>query len=127
VFGMSRLGWATGSAKLRPRFHFAMFLAHDLETTQSPVRTDGRGNLSMTGFYGWAALAALGFLTVMALVSRPEQIWSNLYVLAICWAAGALFTAVKRFEPNRWLALLLMILIFGIGAAAVARQLGASR
>jgi len=80
----------------------------------------------MTGFYGWAAFAALGFLTVIALVSRPEQIWANVYVLAICWIAGVLFIAVKRLEPNRWLAILLMLLIFGIGAAAVARQLGAS-
>ena len=40
----------------------------------------------MTGFYGWAAFAALGFLTVIALVSRPEQIWSNAYALAICLA-----------------------------------------
>jgi len=80
----------------------------------------------MTGFYGWAAFAALGFLTVIALVSRPEQIWSNAYALAICLAAGVLCTAVKRLEPNRWLAILLMLLIFGIGAAAVARQLGAS-
>ena len=80
----------------------------------------------MTGFYGWAAFAALGFLAVMALVSRPQQIWANVYVLAICLIAGVLFTAVKRLEPNRWLAILLMLLIFGIGAAAVARQLGAS-
>jgi hypothetical protein len=80
----------------------------------------------MSGLYGWAALAALGFLAVMALVSRPEQMWANVYVLAICLIAGVLFTAVKRFEPNRWLAILLMILICGIGAAAVARQLGAS-
>ena len=80
----------------------------------------------MTGFYGWVALAALSFLALLALISRPDQIWANVYVLAICLAAGALFTAVKRFEPNRWLAILLMILIFGIGAAAVARQLGAS-
>jgi hypothetical protein len=80
----------------------------------------------MTGFYAWAVLAALGFVAAVTLISRPEQMWANVYVLAICLAAGALFTAVKRFEPNRWLALLLMLLIFGIGAAAVARQLGAS-
>jgi hypothetical protein len=80
----------------------------------------------MTGFYAWAALAALGFVAVVTLIRRPEQMWANVYVLVICLAAGLLFTAVKMFEPNRWLALLLMILIFGIGAAAVAKQLGAS-
>jgi hypothetical protein len=80
----------------------------------------------MSELYGWATLAALSFLAVMALGSRPEQIWANLYVLAICLAAGALSTAVKRFEPNRWLAILLMILVCGMGAAAVARQLLAS-
>lgn len=61
----------------------------------------------MSGVYGWAALAALGFVAVVTLISRPEQMWANVYVLMICLAAGALFTAVKRFEPNRWLALLL--------------------
>jgi hypothetical protein len=76
----------------------------------------------MTGFYAWAALAALGFVAVVTLISRPEQMWANAYVLVICLAAGLLSTAVKMFEPNRWLALLLMILIFGIGAAAVAKH-----
>jgi hypothetical protein len=80
----------------------------------------------MTGLYMWAALAALAFLAAVTLISRPEQMWANVYVLMICLAAGVLFTAVKRFEPNRWLALLLMLLIFGIGATAVARQLGAA-
>jgi hypothetical protein len=80
----------------------------------------------MTGFYAWAALAALGFVALVTLISRPEQMWANVYVLMICLVAGALFTAVKRFEPNRWLAFLLMLLIFGTGAAAVARQLGVS-
>ena len=80
----------------------------------------------MSGFYTWAALAALGFVAAVTLISRPEQMWANVYVLAICLAAGALFTAVRRFEPNRLVAFVLMLLIFGIGAAAVARQLGAS-
>jgi hypothetical protein len=50
--------------------------------------------------------------------------WTNLYVFTICVAAGALFTAVNKFEPNRLLAYLLMFLILGVGVAAVARQLG---
>jgi hypothetical protein len=80
----------------------------------------------VTGFYVWAAIAPVGFAAAVTLISRPEQTWTNLYVLTICFVAGALFTAVRRFEPNRLLALVLMLLIFGIGAAAVARQLGAS-
>ena len=86
----------------------------------------------MTRFFIWAAIAALGLIAAVTLISllqhkvNAEQMWANLYVFTICLLAGALFTAVKRFEPNRWLAILLMILIFGIGAAAVARQLGAS-
>ena len=80
----------------------------------------------MTGFYAWAALAAFGFVAAATLISRPEQMWANLYALMICLAAGVLFTAVKKFEPNRWLAIVLILLIFGIGAAAVAKQLGAS-
>jgi hypothetical protein len=31
----------------------------------------------MTGFYAWAALAALGFVAVVTLISRPEQMWAN--------------------------------------------------
>jgi uncharacterized membrane protein YbjE (DUF340 family) len=50
--------------------------------------------------------------------------WTNLYVFTICLAAGALFTAVNKFEPNRLLAYLLMFLLLAVGAAAVARQLG---
>jgi uncharacterized membrane protein YoaK (UPF0700 family) len=80
----------------------------------------------MTGFYLWAAIAALGLVAAATLMSRPEQTWTNLYVLMICLVAGAMFIAVKRFEPNRLLALVLILVIFGIGAAAVARQLGAS-
>ena len=49
--------------------------------------------------------------------------WTNLYVFTICLVAGALLTALNRFEPNRLLALVLMFLILGVGAAAVARQL----
>ena len=80
----------------------------------------------MTRFYMWVAIAAIGFVAVVTLVNRTEQMWTNIYVLTICLVAGALFTVVNRFEPNRLLAFVLMLLIFGIGAAAVARQLAAS-
>ena len=49
---------------------------------------------------------------------------TNLYVFAICLVAGALFTAVRKFEPNPRLAYVLVFLIIAVGAAAVARQLG---
>jgi hypothetical protein len=78
----------------------------------------------MTRFYSWVAIAALGFVAGRTLLRRPEQMRANLYILTIRLAAGVLFTAVKRIEPNPWLALVLMLLICGIGAAAVARQLG---
>ena len=42
-----------------------------------------------------------------------------LYIFAICVAALSLFMTVNRFEHNRALATLLMILILGIVAAAV--------
>jgi len=74
----------------------------------------------------WVAIAAIGFVAVVTLINRTEQIWTNIYVLTICLVAGALFTVVNRFEPNRLLAFVLMLLIFGIGAAAIARQLAAS-
>ena len=80
----------------------------------------------MSGFYMWAAIAALGFLAAVTLISRPEQMPTNVYVLTICLVAGALFTAVRRFEPNHLVAFVLILLIFGIGAAAVARQIGAT-
>jgi len=76
-----------------------------LRNNRNPPRELISGNFSMIGFDAWAAFAALGFLAVMALVSRPQQIWANVYVLAICLIAGVLFTAVKRLEPNRWLAI----------------------
>ena len=50
--------------------------------------------------------------------------WTNLYVFVICLVVGALFTAVRKFEPNRRLAYVLMILILALGTAAIARQLG---
>ena len=37
---------------------------------------------------------------------------------------GALFTAVRKFEPSPRLAYVLMFLILGVRAAAVARRLG---
>ena len=81
----------------------------DLETTQSPLRIFFRsGDLSMSGFYMWAAIAALGFLAAVTLISRPEQMPTNVYVLTICLVAGALFTAVRRFEPNRLVAFVLL-------------------
>ena len=80
----------------------------------------------MSGFHMWAAIVALGFLAAVTLISRPEQMLTDVYVLTICLVAGALFTAVRRFEQNRLVAFVLILLIFGIGAAAVARQLGVS-
>ena len=131
--GWVAIGWQVSSRPLRAVLVddvlrcTACLKASTQKQRNPPARTDlGRGDLSMTGFYAWAALAALGFVAVVTLISRPEQMWANAYVLVICLAAGLLSTAVKMFEPNRWLALLLMILIFGIGAAAVAKQLGAS-
>jgi hypothetical protein len=46
-----------------------------------------------------------------------------LYIIAICLAGLFLYVAVHRFEPNRPLAILLMILILGITAAAVLKHL----
>ena len=46
-----------------------------------------------------------------------------LYIFAICLAALSLFLTVNRFERNRPLAILLMILLLGITAAAVLKQL----
>ena len=77
-----------------------------------------------------AGIAALGLIAAVTLISlsqhkvNAEQMWTSLYVFTICLVAGALFTAVKNFEPNRLLALVLMLLILGAGAAAVARHLG---
>jgi hypothetical protein len=80
----------------------------------------------MTRFYLWVATGALSFVAAMTLIKPTEHVWASLYILTICLATGALVTAVKRFEPNPWLAYLLMLLVFGIGAAAVARQIGAT-
>ena len=46
-----------------------------------------------------------------------------LYIFAICFAGLFLFVTVNRFERNRPLATLLMILILGVTAAAVLKQL----
>ena len=45
------------------------------------------------------------------------------YIFAICFAGLFLYVAVNRSEPNRPLAILLMILILGVTAAAVLKQL----
>ena len=64
----------------------------------------------MTRFFIWAAIAALGLIAAVTLISllqhkvNAEQMWANLYVFTICLVAGALFTAVRKFEPNRLLA-----------------------
>jgi len=45
------------------------------------------------------------------------------YIFAISFAGLFLYVAVNRFEPNRPLATLLMILLVGITGAAVFKQL----
>ena len=45
------------------------------------------------------------------------------YIFAICFVGLFLYIAVNRFEPNRPLAILLMILLVGITAAAILKQL----
>jgi len=45
------------------------------------------------------------------------------YIFAICFTGLFLYVAVYRFEPNRPLAVLLMILILGVLAAAVLKHL----
>ena len=46
-----------------------------------------------------------------------------IYVFAISYAAAMLYVSVDRLEPNRRLALVLKLLIFAAGAAAVASRL----
>jgi hypothetical protein len=46
-----------------------------------------------------------------------------LYIIAICIAGLFLFVTVNRFERNRPLATLLMIILLGVTAAAVLKQL----
>jgi hypothetical protein len=46
-----------------------------------------------------------------------------LYIIAICIAGLFLYVAVNRFEPNRPLAILLMILLVGVLAAAILARL----
>jgi predicted MFS family arabinose efflux permease len=48
---------------------------------------------------------------------------TSLYIFAICSAALFLVVTVNRLERNRPLAILLMILILGVTAAAVLKQL----
>jgi predicted MFS family arabinose efflux permease len=45
------------------------------------------------------------------------------YIFAICFTGLFLYVAVNSFERNRPLAILLMILLIGITAAAVLKQL----
>jgi hypothetical protein len=47
-----------------------------------------------------------------------------LYVFAICLVAISLSLTVNGLERNRPLEILLMILIFGVAAAAVLKSLG---
>jgi len=46
------LGWVHRERRALPRLHFAMFLSRDLETTQPPARTDGRGTFQLPDFMG---------------------------------------------------------------------------
>jgi hypothetical protein len=60
--------------------------------------------------------------------SRMQMEWNVrdanlLYIFAICSAGLFLFVTVNRLERNRPLATLLMILILGVTAAAVLKQL----
>jgi hypothetical protein len=48
---------------------------------------------------------------------------TSFYIFAICLAGLFLFVTVNRFEPNRPLAILLMILLVGVTAAAVLQHL----
>ena len=45
------------------------------------------------------------------------------YIFGVCFAGLFLFVTVNRFERNRPLATLLMILLLGVTAAAVLKQL----
>jgi len=45
------------------------------------------------------------------------------YIFGVCFAGLFLFVTVNRFERNRPLAILLMILLLGVTAAAVLKQL----
>jgi hypothetical protein len=62
--------------------------------------------------WGWCAYA-----------DGTSEMRTLLYIFAICSAALFLFVTVNRLERNRPLALLLMILILGVTAAAVLKQL----
>ena len=52
-----------------------------------------------------------------------RQMRTLFYTFAISFAGLFLYVAVYRFEPNRPLAILLMILLIGITAAAVLQHL----
>jgi hypothetical protein len=54
---------------------------------------------------------------------RTSEMRTLFYIFAICLAALFLFVTVNRLERNRPLAILLMILILGVTAAAVLKQL----
>ena len=52
-----------------------------------------------------------------------REMQTLVYTFAICFAGLFLYVNVNRFEPNRPLAILLMILLIGIIAAAVLARL----
>jgi hypothetical protein len=52
-----------------------------------------------------------------------QEMRTLFYIFAICFAGLFLYVAVNRIEPNRPLAILLMILILGVLAAAVLTRL----
>ena len=55
--------------------------------------------------------------------SATSEMPTLFYIFAISFAGVFLYVAVNRFEPNRPLAILLMILLVGITAAAVLHHL----
>ena len=55
--------------------------------------------------------------------SATSEMPTLFYIFAISFAGVFLYVAVNRFEPNRPLAILLMILLVGITAAAVLNHL----
>jgi hypothetical protein len=58
-----------------------------------------------------------------ALAKVTGEMQTILYIFTICFAGLFLYVAVNRFEANRPLAILLMILILGVTAAAVLTHL----
>jgi hypothetical protein len=52
-----------------------------------------------------------------------QEMRTLLYIFAVCLAGLFLYVAVNRFEPNRPLATLPMILILGVTIAAILNRL----